>query len=138
MHHDSQGPSSLREFIRARREELNLTQVDIARAVGVTSGDFISLVEKGIRKLDLDRIPRLAEVLNTDAATVARMAIEEQYPLLAKTLFDYKVQRIPVQSETEVAAKKLSQLPRHVRRMALSMIDVLFEKEFDHSKAAAA
>lgn len=138
MHTDMQASLSMREFVRQRREELNLTQVDIARAVGVTSGDFISLVEKGIRRLDLDRIPRLAEVLNTDPITLAKMAIEEQHPLLANTLFSTtkNFRRIP--TETDVAAKKLMQLPRHVRRMALSMIDVLFEKELDHSRIAAA
>jgi transcriptional regulator with XRE-family HTH domain len=134
-----QPTEQLRTFMRRRREELGLTQVDVARAVGVSSGDFISLVEKGIRKLDLDRMPRLAEVLQSDPVEVSRVALQEQYPLLATVLVGRPSKKtVPTQSEADLAAQKLKDLPRQVRQMVINMIDMLFEKEFKPTRALAA
>ena len=49
-------------LIRHRREELNLTQAEVATKLGVTA-DCITLVELGYRRLDLDRIPALADAV---------------------------------------------------------------------------
>jgi transcriptional regulator with XRE-family HTH domain len=120
---------SVREFMRDRREELQLTQADVAQGVGVSSGDFISLVEKGMRNLDLDRIPRLAGILKTDPEDLCRRVIEEQYPLLAQCLFGATLRSRKPIGEVEVAMERFKSLPRHVRSMVISMITVLFEKE---------
>jgi transcriptional regulator with XRE-family HTH domain len=60
-------PETLREVLKHRRQELGLLQPDIARAIGVKSADFISLVENGQRSIDLNRIPALARILKLNA-----------------------------------------------------------------------
>lgn len=49
--------------IRARREELNLSQQDLAVALGLDQGK-VSLIERGARKVDVVKeLPPLAKVL---------------------------------------------------------------------------
>lgn len=128
----------LRELLRKRRDALGLTQLDVARAVGVTSPDFISLVEKGIRNLDLDRVPRLAEVLRVDSPELCRIALEEQYPLLAHALLQTPARRRQPISEADAAAEKLKLLPRNLRIMAINMIDALSQRETRSTRSAVA
>jgi transcriptional regulator with XRE-family HTH domain len=72
-------------FIRRRRQSLNKTQAEIARACGLT-GISITLVEGGHRRLGLERVPRLAAALDVDAAELCRMALATQLPMLAAAL----------------------------------------------------
>jgi transcriptional regulator with XRE-family HTH domain len=57
----------LSHFMRQRRLELNLRQKDVAEAIGSTA-DFVSLLEAGERRLDLDKVPLLADVLQAKCA----------------------------------------------------------------------
>lgn len=123
----------LKDLIRKRRQELGITQNDIAKAVGVTSPDFICLVEKGVRRLDLDRIPTLAELLRVDPAELCALALGEQFPMLAQTLIRSNALRnrfsghIP--TEVNVAAERLGHMTPLSRRLALNMINTLYEQE---------
>jgi len=79
----------LSRLIRHRREELNLTQAEVATKVGVTS-DAITLVELGYRRLDLDRIPALADALKLNRRQLCRQALQERAPELYQQLFRSK------------------------------------------------
>lgn len=117
---------SLPEFIRRRRNELNLTQTDVAQAVGVQSPDFISLIEQGLRNLSLDRIPMLAQVLQVEAVELCKMALEQQFPLLADCLFsEQSIFRGPQQGSgaaQNLGTKLLSLIP-DIRDPIIHMID---------------
>jgi transcriptional regulator with XRE-family HTH domain len=76
----------LSTLLRQRRLELGLTQRQVADALGIKSPDFICLVEKGRKRLELDRIPQLAQVLTLDVLEVCRQALEERAPALAAAL----------------------------------------------------
>ena len=52
----------LGERIKARREELELTQLQLARALGVTP-QYISVIEKNKRAPSLDSLAKLAQEL---------------------------------------------------------------------------
>lgn len=80
-------PGSLCNFVRNRRRDLNKTQRTVADRVGVTS-DFISLVESGERRMDLDKIPQLADALEVDRTELCRRALAERAPSLYRILFD--------------------------------------------------
>lgn len=130
MSRDSLGPvTTLSSFIRRRRTELNHTQSFIAEKLGVKSAEYISLIESGVRRLDLDRIPRLAEVLGVSASALSRLALEEQYPLLAATLEKpkrgSKSERTPTE---ESVLYKLKELPHDVRQMVIDMVDTLHKQ----------
>ena len=80
------------EVIRNRRRQLQRSQREVARAVGIQSADFISLVEKGQRRIDLDRIPALAAVLDLDVHQLCRQALALSAPRMAEALFGAEVQ----------------------------------------------
>jgi transcriptional regulator with XRE-family HTH domain len=73
-------------LIRRRREELNLTRAEVAEQIGVTT-DAITLVELGYRRLDLDRVPALADALKLNRRHLCRQALQERAPQLYRQLF---------------------------------------------------
>ena len=72
--------------LRRRREELQLRQADIADALHV-SPEAVTLWESGRRRMELSKIPRLAEVLRLDAKDLCREALAEFHPRFYRTLF---------------------------------------------------
>jgi len=85
-------------FIRARRQQLCKTQADIAAECGISSPDFISLVEAGRRRVKLERVPRLAEVLGVDPTYLCRLALTSWAPQFAAAL------ELPGEERHEAAA----------------------------------
>lgn len=85
-------PSPLQRRIRQRREELkeseHLTQTDIARAIGIESPEFITMLEQGRRNLDLNKVPRLADILKLDRKDLCKLALYEAAPSLYAELFN--------------------------------------------------
>ena len=73
-------------FLRHRRLQLGITQAEVAAAAGIASPDFISLVEQGRRRLELERVPRLARLLQLDPAELCRMALVDRAPHFAAQL----------------------------------------------------
>ena len=76
----------LSRLIRQRREELNLTQAEVAVKIGLTT-DAITMVELGYRRLDLNRIPALAGALKLNRRELSRQALRERAPRLYRQLF---------------------------------------------------
>ena len=54
--------------IKARREELGLTQDELAKKMGYTSKSTVNKVEKGINDVTQSNIVKYAEQLNTTVA----------------------------------------------------------------------
>ncbi len=79
--------STFSTFIRSRRLELGLTQRFVADRIGLATPDFVSLVEQGRRRLDLDRVPALATALGLEPRTLCAMALAERHPDLCRVLF---------------------------------------------------
>ncbi len=81
-----EGPFS--HFIRQRRLELGKTQKQVAEVLGTTA-DFVTLAEAGERRIDLDRIPLLADALEVDRAELCMWALSERAPVLFSELFAF-------------------------------------------------
>jgi transcriptional regulator with XRE-family HTH domain len=78
--------SSFSRLIRSRRLQIGKTQGQVADGVGVTS-DCIALGERGHRRLELDRIPALADdALDIDRNILCQHALEVRAPQLYKEL----------------------------------------------------
>jgi transcriptional regulator with XRE-family HTH domain len=75
--------------IRQRRQQLNLTQAEVANRLGVTA-DCVTLVELGYRRFDLDRIPVLADALNLNRRQLCREALKARAPQLYQELYKGK------------------------------------------------
>ena len=83
---------SFGEFIKRRRDELGLSQVDVAKAVGYRNGEYIGMIEKPEnnrinRKFSIDRLPQLASVLRVPLNDLAKLYLEEHAPIFAHALF---------------------------------------------------
>lgn len=127
-------PHSLAQFIRKRREELGLTQAQVAQAIGIRSPEFIGLVENGLRCIDLDRVPKLSDALQTDRGDLCRLALSEQAPIIYAVLFGSPVEISPrttkggkksmsLTQETYDFLQKFYMLPSHVRNNLVNLVD---------------
>ena len=74
------------EFLRQRRNTLRLKQADVAAALHVTE-EAVGHWESGQRRMELNKIPRLAVVLRVNAADLCRKALDEWYPAFHDGLF---------------------------------------------------
>ena len=81
------GEPPLHILLRRRREELSLLQADIAEALHVTP-EAVTLWEGGRRRMELSKIPRIAEALQIDPKELCARALEEFHPAFYRTLFD--------------------------------------------------
>ncbi len=124
------GLKSLAEVLKHRRQELSLLQPDIARAIGVKSADFISLVESDQRSMDLNRIPALARVLKLNAKDLVLLAIHEQWPEAAVVLTAGRTSSgLKMLSEEAELASKLSRLSPESKRLIFTAVDHLLSLE---------
>ncbi|WP_300903393.1 helix-turn-helix domain-containing protein [Faecalibaculum rodentium] len=57
--------STVGNAIRSRREQLNMTQEELAHKIGFTSRTGVSKLEKGQTEPSIDRLKLLAEALDT-------------------------------------------------------------------------
>ena len=127
---DGKRLTTVSEVLKHRRQELGLLQPDIAKAIGVKSADFISLVESGQRSMDLNRIPALARVLKLNAKDLVLLAIHEQWPEAAAVLKAGRTSSgLKTLSEEAELASKLSRLSTESRRLIFSLVDHLLSLE---------
>ena len=77
---------SFADLIKHRRSALHLRQQQVADALRVGSV-AVGHWENGTRRIDLDKLPRLAAVLQLNEQDVCRTALREFHPLLYLALF---------------------------------------------------
>lgn len=85
--------------IRDRREELGLSQMDLARALKLKSPQFISNIERGLVNIPLKKIDQFCKVLQLDYRFLLKLVHEEKIP--------FKIRRFLVDSDSQ----SLSSLP---------------------------
>jgi transcriptional regulator with XRE-family HTH domain len=76
----------LHTLLRRRRQELSLFQTQVAEALHV-SPECVGLWECGRRRMELCKLPRIAEVLHLDARKLCAKALAEFHPVLFAALF---------------------------------------------------
>ena len=72
--------------LRRRREELHLRQADVAEALGV-SAEAVCLWESARRRVELCKVPRLAQTLQMDPRELCFTALEEYHPAFFQGIF---------------------------------------------------
>jgi len=73
-------------LLRRRRQELSLFQSQIAEALHVTP-ECVGQWESGHRRMELSKLPRIAQALQMDAKELCVKALAEFHPLVYATLF---------------------------------------------------
>jgi len=121
--------SAFGSFIRSKREQLNLSRGEIAELLGF-SRSFLDVLETGRRGCDLDDLPRLAQVLQTDNRQLARVYLAERHPALYRALFgeegiEDEDNLRPVQVDD--SHWRLERLPRRERGIVEALIYSLDE-----------
>ena len=76
----------LHVMLRRRREELRMLQAQVAEALHVTP-ECVGQWESGHRRMELSKIPRIAEALQMDPKELCLKALAEFHPLVYVTLF---------------------------------------------------
>jgi len=87
-------------LLRRRREELSLYQTQVAEALHVTP-ECIGQWECGRRRMELSKLPRIAEALQLNAKDLCAKALLEFHPLVHDALFGHdatptNIQQVPV------------------------------------------
>jgi transcriptional regulator with XRE-family HTH domain len=77
----------LKDIVRERRQELGFTQVQLGLALGIASGEFVSMIETGRRHFAWDNVPKVAVVLGLDAEALCRCAMWETAPTFYRSVF---------------------------------------------------
>jgi transcriptional regulator with XRE-family HTH domain len=103
MNHNSTATNTqvpLHILLRRRREELSLFQSQIAEALHVTP-ECVGQWESGHRRMELSKLPRIAQALQMDAKELCAKALAEFHPLVYATLFGQdttppKIQQVTV------------------------------------------
>jgi transcriptional regulator with XRE-family HTH domain len=98
--YDSRVP--LHVLLRRRREELHMLQMQIAERLRVTP-ECIGMWESGKRRMSIDKLPRLAEILLFEKRELCIAALREFHPAFYAALFGGEPLRATV-AAPEVAA----------------------------------
>jgi transcriptional regulator with XRE-family HTH domain len=84
----TEAPLPLHILLRRRREELSLCQAQVAEVLHV-SPECITQWECGRRRMELSKLPRIAEALQLDAKKLCAKALAEFHPLVYAALFGH-------------------------------------------------
>lgn len=138
--------TEFQRFIRERRLSLKKSQAEIAHAIGVGSPEFITMVEGGKRRIDLDRVPNLARALNSDPRSLCKLALRETAPEVYRTLFGEHHLPLPepmhlgetrtlhVTREAADFWERLSALPDELRRSIERIVKYLYAAHLARSR----
>ncbi len=138
--------TEFQRIIRERRLEITKSQAQVAVEIGVSSPEFISMVELGIRRVDLNRVPALARSLGLDPGSLCQQALWEEAPEMFRILFGEhyapKVElaapgqatTIHVLPEAADFWDRFSALPDDVRRAVDTIVKSLYSHALEKSR----
>ncbi len=81
-------------ILRRRRQELRLNQAHVAEALNITP-EAVSLWESGKRRMELDKLPRLAEILVLEKRDLCLAVLHQFHPRLYAELFGQRPPALP-------------------------------------------
>jgi transcriptional regulator with XRE-family HTH domain len=84
----------LHQILRRRRQELRLNQAHIAEALNITP-EAVGLWECGRRRMELDKLPRIAEVLMLRKRDLCIAALYQFHPRLYAEVFGSQAPPLP-------------------------------------------
>lgn len=70
--------SRLGEFFKQKRVDVGLTQAEVAKVLGLSTGQFVSNWERGVSAPPMDYLPRLMKLYKMNKAQVISIYTAEQ------------------------------------------------------------
>lgn len=92
--HNCNTTMPIHQILRRRRQELRLHQAHVAKTFNITP-EAVGLWEAGRRRMEMDKLPRLAEVLRLDKRALCLTALHQFHPRLFEELFGSQVPGLP-------------------------------------------
>jgi transcriptional regulator with XRE-family HTH domain len=86
------------QILRRRRQELRLNQAHIAEALNITP-EAVGLWEAGRRRMELDKLPRIAGILMLQKRDFCIAALYQFHPCLYAALFGNQAPMLPRASD---------------------------------------
>jgi len=71
------GVYTVGEIIKSKRLKMSLLQSEVAAKLGIDA-PLLSKIEKGLRRLKRDQIPKIASILNTDKEELLAVWLADQ------------------------------------------------------------
>ena len=123
-------------IVRRFRTLRNMTQLELSKAMGHRTPEWAGMIEAGQRTIDLDRVPRLAEILNINVADLTKHCLFEYYPTAANALFeeegdpttireDHSPQPIRLLPAAYSVARRFEDLPPAFQQVVLALLVAL-------------
>ena len=106
---------SLSQLLRQRRQTLHLTQAQVAEQLKVEP-ESVGLWEHDRRRMELDRIPRLAGILKLNGKYLCQLALSEWHPRLYAELFGAVRPQPPRSSQPSTADPTVTPGPSNPAR----------------------
>ena len=119
---------TLYDRIRQLRIQADMSQDDLARAMGYKDRSMITKIESGKVDISQKKIIAFARVLNTTPAYL--MGWTEEPP-------DDPVTEVPVTRESRIISEGIDRMPKERREQALKILQVAFSEYADYFKEDA-
>jgi len=91
----------LSAFIRRRREELEMTQLALARKIGYRYHNAIALIERGSMMFPLDQAYQFADALEVPRHEFLELVFQELYPDYAELMVFRPARTLKVKKSEE-------------------------------------
>ena len=76
------------EIVRARRQDIGMSQAEVARALDIKSSNFIAVIESGKSQVPFERLLDFANVLKLPKGWFVEKVFRHRLPELASYVFD--------------------------------------------------
>jgi transcriptional regulator with XRE-family HTH domain len=127
---------SVGEIMRHFRTLRGMTQLEVSKALNHSTPEWCGMIESGHRSLDINKAPRVAEVLKINAQDFSKHCLFEYAPALASALFGQEPDASTIrENHNPVAAKllpgayelakKFQNLPALAQEVVVSLVNNL-------------
>jgi transcriptional regulator with XRE-family HTH domain len=129
--------TKLGPIIKQARERAGVTQAQVSTHMGHKTMEWLSMIENGLRSLDIEKIPALASYLGIHAKDLTFVALCQYYPNTAHALFPGQTigdlrtcaegsqQGPPLDDATATHVRDFTQLTEEHREMIQTMTAAL-------------
>lgn len=125
-------------FVQKRRDAVNKTKAQVAKAIDYNSGEYFGLIESGTRVVAIEKVPLWADALELDRKAFTRLFLKLYVPNVYFTFWgeeELALQAPETQkkfvriTEPEIdLLNKLNRMPASARKSVVSMVELLAAK----------